>query len=328
MTRIETQLPDLHALAAHGLPQHVPLVAATRGDAIESIHYGSAVVLGPDGSVLESRGDTQALYYPRSALKPLFAVGLLRAGLELSDEQIALAAASHSGSQRHQDVARSTLEAAGLSLQALGNSTDLPYGTAEQAAWLAAGGSATQLAQNCSGKHAALLALCKLKGWDLKSYLCEGHPLLQLLRETVEELTGEDIAGQSTDGCGTPVYLLSLPALARGFARLASAAQGTPEGRVAAAMRACPELVAGEGRDVTALMREVPGAIAKDGFEGIQAVALPDGTALAVKIADGGDRARMPITAALLATHVRVPQDLLSSPALGGGKPVGRLAAL
>lgn len=328
MTRTETTWPDVQALAAHGLPQHVPLVAATRGDAVESIHYGSAVVLGPDGSLVESRGDTQALFYPRSALKPLFAVGLLRAGLELTDEQIALAAASHSGSQRHQDIARSTLAAAGLGVEDLGNSTDLPYGPAERAAWLAAGHGPTQLAQNCSGKHAALLALCKLKGWDLAGYLGEDHPLLQLLRETVEELTGERIGGVSTDGCGTPVYLLSLPALARGFAKLASAPEGTAEARVAAAMRAYPELVAGEGRDVTALMRSIPGAIAKDGFEGIQAVALSDGTALAVKIADGGDRARMPITAALLATHVRVPQDLLSSPALGGGKPVGRLAAL
>ncbi|MFJ2618642.1 asparaginase [Glutamicibacter sp. NPDC087344] len=328
MTSTHTPLPAPQTLVGASLAQHEPLVAATRGQAIESIHYGSAVVLDPQGNVLRHRGDRQAKFYPRSALKPLFAVGLLRAELELTDEQLALASASHSGSQRHQDVARSTLSDAGLRVEDLGNSTDLPYGTAEREAWLAAGGTATQLAQNCSGKHAALLALCKLKGWDLPGYLTDGHPLLELLRDTVQELTGEKITQQSTDGCGTPVYLLSLAGLARGFARLALAAPGSEEARVAAAMRSYPELVAGEGRDVTALMRSIPGAIAKDGFEGIQAVALTDGTALAVKIADGGDRARMPITAALLAEHTTVPGELLSSPALGGGQPVGLLAAL
>ena len=309
------------------LPQHVPLVAATRGDAVESIHYGSAVVLGADGEILESLGDATAAFYPRSALKPLFAVGMLRAGLELNDEQLALAAASHSGAQRHQDVALSTLADAGLRVNSLGNSTDLPYGAAERNAYLAAGGTPTQLAQNCSGKHAALAALSKLQGWNTADYLHDEN-LLQLLQDTVEELCGEKISGVSTDGCGTPVYRLTLAALARGFARLTAAEAGTPEARVAAAMSTYPELVAGEGRDVTAFMRGVPGSIAKDGFEGIQAVALADGTALAVKIADGGDRARMPITAALLAKHTAVPEELLSTPALGGGKPVGRVAAL
>ncbi|WP_418907549.1 asparaginase [Glutamicibacter endophyticus] len=326
MTHADSQ-PSLATLAAAGLPHHVPLVAATRGEAIESIHYGSAVVLAPNGQIHSVRGDGQAVFYPRSALKPLFAVGMLRAGLELTDEQIALAAASHSGSVRHQEIARSTLTAAGLTEAALGNSTDLPYGVAERAAHLAAGGTATQLAQNCSGKHAALVALSELKGWDTANYLADAR-LLDLLQETVEELTGEKVSGQSVDGCGTPVYQLTLAGLARGFARLSTAAADTEEGRVAAAMRRYPELVAGEGRDVTTLMREVPGAVAKDGFEGIQAVALPDGTALAVKIADGTDRARMPITAALLAEHVEVPAALFSSPALGGGKPVGLLAAL
>ncbi|GAA1407250.1 asparaginase [Glutamicibacter uratoxydans] len=309
------------------LPQHVPLVAATRGDAVESIHYGSAVVLGADGRIIESLGDTQAAFYPRSALKPLFAVGMLRAGLELTDEQLALAAASHSGAQRHQDVALSTLAAAGLSAADLGNSTDLPYGVAERHAYLAAGGTANQLAQNCSGKHAALVSLSKLKGWNTADYLHDEH-LLDLLQDTVEDLCGEKISGVSTDGCGTPVYRLTLAGLARGFSRLATAEAGTPEARVAAAMSAYPELVAGEGRDVTDFMRGVPGSIAKDGFEGIQAVALADGTALAVKIADGGDRARMPITAALLSKHAQVPEELFSSPAFGGGKPVGTLAAL
>lgn len=331
MNPAKTQ-PMTDPLAHPVLPEHEPLVVATRGEAVESIHYGSAVLLDAAGNVAASYGEPQAAYYPRSALKPLFAVGMLRAGLELTDEQLALASASHSGAPIHQQVATTTLNAAGLDESALRNSTDLPYGVAERQAYLAAGGTATQLAQNCSGKHAALAALSELKGWDTANYL-QDENLLQLLQDTVEELTGESISGVSTDGCGTPVYLLSLHGLARGFARLASAEPGTPEARVAAAMSTHPELVAGEGRDVTDLMRAVPGAVAKDGFEGIQAVALADGTAVAVKIADGGDRARMPITIKLLTEFLgeSAPSalaELASSPAFGGGAPVGLLTAL
>ncbi|MCW4465547.1 asparaginase [Glutamicibacter sp. MNS18] len=319
--------------ANRSLPAHVPLVAASRGGQLESIHYGSAVLLGPDGRIAMSLGDAGARFYPRSALKPLFAVAMLRAGLELDDEQIALAAASHSGSGRHQQVALSTLHQAGLQEEDLGNSRDLPYGPAERQDWLASGGTATRLAQNCSGKHAALLALCRLKGWPTAGYLGEDHPLADLLAQTVQELTGERITTVSTDGCGTQVYPLTLAALARGFARLASAAPGTAEHRVASAMRRHPDLVAGHGRDVTELMLRLPGAVAKDGFEGIQAVGLPDGWAVAVKIADGTDRARMPITIKLLTAHLGAAapaalQELASSPALGGGQPVGELAAL
>ncbi|PRB68232.1 asparaginase [Arthrobacter sp. MYb213] len=315
------------------MPAHIPLVAASRGNVVESIHYGSAVVLDPHGQPLMTLGDQQARFYPRSALKPLFAVAILRSGLTLNDEQIALAAASHSGSPRHQQVAESTLQTAGLSVADLGNSTDLPYGVEERAAWLAQGGTATQLAQNCSGKHAALLAMCKHNGWDTQNYLAADHPLAATLRGIIEELTEEKILSSSTDGCGTEVYPLTLAALARGFAKLSSAAKDTAEGRVVHAMRTHPELVAGEGRDVTALMRALPGSVAKDGFEGIQAVGLADGSSLAVKISDGGDRARMPITVKLLGECLgeeahRKLHTLASTDLLGGPDVVGQLQAL
>lgn len=314
------------------LPHHVPVAAQTRGDLVESVHHGSFVVLGPDGTPARSVGEPDALFYPRSALKPLFAVGLLREGLRLTQEQLALAAASHSGARRHQDIAASTLADAGLTPDALRNSTDLPYGVAEREAWLRAGLGPTRLAQNCSGKHAALVALSALRGWSLPDYLSPSHPVVQLLRRTVEDLTDETITVTSTDGCGTPVYALTLTGMARAFARLATAPRGTEEAAVADAMRAHPDLVAGEGRDVTAVMRAVPGALAKDGFEGIQLIALPDGTSLALKIADGGDRARMPVAAAALAAArpdlAEALSGLLSVPALGGGEPVGALTAL
>ncbi|MGG5174298.1 asparaginase [Pseudarthrobacter sp. J1763] len=318
-------------MAIADLPQHAPLATQSRGDLVESIHYGSLIALGPDGDTVLSCGEPTALFYPRSALKPLMAVAMLRAGVELSDEQLALAAASHSGAQQHQDIASSTLAAAGLHPSALRNSTDLPYGLNERAAWLEAGHGPTQLAQNCSGKHAAMLATCVVNGWPVESYLDHNHPLPVLIREAVSELTGETLNTISTDGCGTEVFGLTLTGMARAFGRLVSAEPGTAEHRVAGAMRAYPELVAGEGRDVTAIMRAVPGLLAKDGFEGIQMLALDSGAAIALKISDGGDRARMPAAVpALLALGVDASDlDAFNNLAVfGGGNPVGVLRGL
>lgn len=318
-----------------GLPAHVPLAIQTRGEQVESIHYGSAIVVDARGEPLHHIGDTTGYYFARSTLKPLFAVGILRAGLDLNDRQLALTAASHSGSPDHQQVALGILRDAGLGEEALGNLADLPYGIPEKAQHLASGGSSNRLAQNCSGKHAALLALCVHRDWDTATYLYPGHPISDLLHGTIRELTGEDPAHTSIDGCGTPVYALTLGGLARAFSRLATAPPGTPEYHVAQAMRAHPELVAGEGRDTTTFMRTVPGSIAKDGFEGVQVAALADGTSIAVKIADGGDRARIPVTAALLHNHLsaanrRHLSGLLSSPVTAGsdGVTVGTLRAL
>ncbi|MFC8302812.1 asparaginase [Specibacter sp. NPDC057265] len=310
------------------IPAHAPLAVQTRGELVESVHYGSLIALAPDGGTLLARGEPTAGVYPRSALKPLMAVAMLRAGVELTEQQLALAAASHSGAAEHQDVAAGILTGAGLTPQDLGNSFDLPYGTAERSAWLRAGKGPTQLAQNCSGKHAALLATCVHNGWPTQDYLAPGHPLAALIRATVAELTGEAITTVSTDGCGTEVFALSLTGMARAFARLVRAAPGSPERRVADAMRAHPQLVAGAGRDVTALMQAVPGLLAKDGFEGIQLIALPNGSAVALKVSDGGDRARMP--AAVPALRALGVEAQLMAPftalqVFGGGLPVGEL---
>jgi L-asparaginase II len=312
-------------------PAHAPLAVQTRGDLVESVHFGSLAAITADGGSLVSRGEPGARVYPRSALKPLIAVAMLRAGLELPAEQLALAAASHSGSGQHQETAAKILADAGLMPQDLRNSTDLPYGFSEQAAWLNEGKGPTQLAQNCSGKHAAMLATCVKNGWPLESYLDPDHPLPTLIREVVADLTGEELTVISTDGCGTEVFGLSLTGMARAFSKLVTAEPGTPERLVADAMRAHPDMVAGIGRDVTALMEGVPGLLAKDGFEGIQMIALADGSALALKISDGGDRARMPAAVpALLA--MGVDPALLTPfnhlPVYGGGHPVGELRGL
>ena len=327
------------APAQLALPQHAPLVAAIRDGLVESVHYGSAIAFGNDGSVAATAGDPLAPFYPRSALKPLQAVAMVRAGLELPADLLALAAASHSGAAAHRDGALRILELHGLAPTDLENSTDLPYGTAEREDWLRNGGSATRITQNCSGKHAAMVATCKINGWPVQGYLDPSHPLQQLVLQTVTELTGEEPAAVSTDGCGTPLFALTLGGMARAFGRIAQAAalclegnddDGNPEAAVGLAMQQHPEMVAGEGRDVTALMRLLPGAVAKDGFEGVQLVGLPDGSAVAVKISDGGDRARMPATVRLLealGVDSAPLAGIATAPVLGGGHPVGQLLA-
>ncbi|MFJ6078936.1 asparaginase [Pseudarthrobacter sp. NPDC092419] len=326
------------ALTAAALPQHAPLVTATRDGVVESVHYGSAVATAPDGTTLLSAGDPLAPFYPRSSLKPLQAVAMVRAGLQLPADLLALASASHSGGARHRSGTQRILSMHGLTIHDLENSTDLPYGTIERESWIQAGLHATQLTQNCSGKHAAMAATCIINGWPVGGYLDPSHPLQQLIAGTVTELTGEEPLTRSTDGCGTPLFALTLRGMARAFGRIANAAaadDGGPgsrgaEAAVGLAMQHHPVMVAGERRDVTELMRALPGAVAKDGFEGVQLVGLPDGRATAVKISDGGDRARMPATAALLGAlgvDTAALEPIATAPVLGGDRSVGLLQA-
>ncbi|MEU6139783.1 asparaginase [Streptomyces sp. NPDC047081] len=307
-------------------PLHAPVAHLIRGGVVEGIHYGSVVVLGPDGRVQFQLGDIEAAFYPRSALKPVQAVAMVRAGLPLDGELLSLTAASHSGEERHLAGTRRILELAGLSEDHLRNVTDMPFDPLVRDAWVREGRAPSRLAQNCSGKHAAMLYTCVLNGWSLDDYLDPGHPLQQAIAEIVEDLTGQRIAQVTVDGCGAPLFSVSLHGLARAGARITAAVPGTPEARVADAMRSHAEMASGAGRDVAALMAAVPGLLAKDGFEGVQVAALPDGRAVAVKIADGANRARIPVAAAALA-RAGVDPELLTEFAgealLGGGRAVG-----
>lgn len=324
------------------LPQHAPLVLAIRDGLVETVHYGSAIATAPDGSTLATAGDPLAPFYPRSSLKPLQAVAMVRAGLSLPADLLALAAASHSGGAKHRGGTQRILAIHGLTTAALENSTDLPYGTTEREDWLRSGFQATQLTQNCSGKHAAMAATCVINGWPVQGYLDPSHPLQQLIAATITELTGEEPFARSTDGCGTPLFALTLRGMARAFGRIAfaagNAAGGTSddagtvptsaEAAVGLAIRQHPDMVAGECRDVTDLMRLLPGSVAKDGFEGVQLVGLPDGRAAAVKISDGGDRARMPATVRVLealGVDTAPLAGIGTSPIYGGAHKVGLL---
>ncbi|MEU3786916.1 asparaginase [Streptomyces sp900129855] len=307
-------------------PLHAPVAHLVRGGVTEGIHYGSVVVLGTSGQVDFQLGDIEAAFYPRSALKPVQAVAMLRAGLPLDGELLSLAAASHSGEERHLAGTRRILELAGVTEDDLRNVKDMPYDPAVRDAWTREGRAPSRLAQNCSGKHAAMLYTCKLNGWSLDGYLDPEHPLQQAIAEIVEDLTGQRIARVTVDGCGAPLFSVSLHGLARAAARITTAAPDTPEARVADAMRDHAEMASGAGRDVAALMRAVPGLLAKDGFEGVEVAALPDGRAVAVKISDGANRARVPVTAAALARAGVDPAlltEFAGEPLLGGGEPVG-----
>ncbi|OKJ89769.1 asparaginase [Amycolatopsis sp. CB00013] len=307
------------------VPAHEPLVHLLRDGMVEGVHHGSAVVLAPDGRVLFSAGDVEAAFYPRSAAKPLQATAMARLGVELSPAGFAVGAASHSGEEIHLAEVLRTLDGAGLTAEDLRTPEDLPFDPVERDAWVASGRSASRLAHNCSGKHAAMLATCRRHGWSTKDYLDAAHPLQRAIAECVEELTGQRIPKVAVDGCGAPLFAVSLRGLARAVGKIAAASPGTPEGLVAEGIRKHPELVAGTRRDVTALMRAVPGLIAKDGFEAVQVAALPDGTAIAIKIADGGDRARRPVLAAALALCGVDPNVLEPTPGL---RVTGALAEL
>jgi L-asparaginase II len=180
---------------------------------------------------------------------------------------------------------------------------------------------------NCSGKHAAMLATCVANGWPTDGYLSLDHPVQTAITGTIARLAGEPVERIAVDGCGAPQHALTLLGLARSFGALAAAASAA-ESRTAAAMRAHPDLVGGPGREVTRLLEGVPGLVAKDGAEGVFAAALPDGSAAAVKVADGANRAsHLLLVAALRALGASEPvlDELASSPVLGGGRPVGEL---
>jgi len=313
-------------------PTSVVLAEVVRSGFVEGCHRGSLVVLAADGSVELSLGSPGLPVFPRSSNKPMQATAILRTGLDLDGELLALAAASHSAETFHLDGVRTILAGAGLGPGALQTPPSWPLDEAEKEAWIRSGGHPEPILMDCSGKHAAMLAACVRNGWDTATYLDLDHPVQQQALATLQQLSGETVNDIGTDGCGAPLMAVSLIGLARAFRAMLLADPGTPERRVADAMRAHPEYVAGTRRIDTWLMRGIPGAMAKMGAEAVQAVALPDGRALAFKIDDGAYRATGPVLAATLRRMgVTAVGDTLgriaSAPLYGGGRPVGEIHA-
>lgn len=314
------------------MPRALPVVAEViRSGFVEGAHHGSVVALNPDGGIAFAVGDVSAPIFPRSSNKPMQAAGMVENGLTLSGELLALAAASHSGEPFHLDGVRKILAGAGLDVDDLQTPLDYPYDFEAQRDWIRAGHGPERVAMNCSGKHAAMLATCVGNSWDTATYRDPDHPLQLALRGTLERLAGEPVAATGVDGCGAPVYAISLLGLARAGRACVLGAPGSPERAVADAMRTHPEWAGGSRRDVTELMRGVPGLMSKDGAEAVSLVALADGRAVAVKIEDGGQRARQVVTAAalqLLGVDAPVVTAQLTFDLLGGGRPVGSVRAV
>lgn len=315
-----------------------PVVVAeiVRSGFVEGHHYGSWVALDAAGHVTDGAGDVEGPILPRSCNKPIQAVAMLEAGLELDGELLALACASHSGEAFHIEGVRRILASAGLAEDALQTPADYPLDDEAREQVIRDGGSKAPVLMNCSGKHAAMLATCVANGWPTESYLEPGHPLQQAILASFARITGEPVAHAATDGCGAPLHSASLIGLARAFAHIATATSGPPEA-VAAAMRAHPEYVSGTRRDELTLLRAVPGAIGKAGAESCYAIALPDGRAFATKTDDGAPRARPIVMAALLervgvTKEPGVDADAVrrtgESVLLGGGEPVGEIRAV
>jgi L-asparaginase II len=315
------------------------LVEVVRSGFVEAWHRGSVVALTADGSVDWAVGDIAVPIFSRSSNKPIQALGMLRAGLDLDGKLLAVTVASHSGEPFHLDAVREILRGAGLNESDLQTPPDFPLSDEAREAFIRSGASRSSIAMNCSGKHAAMLATCMVNGWPTTTYLDASHPLQRALASTLAEATGEAITAFGVDGCGAPVFSASLVGLARAFRSLVVADPGSYERRIADAIAGYPEYVSGTTRDEARLLRAVPGAIAKAGAEGCYALALPDGRAVALKIDDGGVRARPVVMAAALERlgldSIRAAdgsgidaQAVLAtgrSPLLGGSTEVGEL---
>ena len=268
------------------------LAEVTRGGVVESLHLGHLIILNSDGSTYLSKGSPELSFYPRSAVKSLQASAMLKAGLTVSDEELAIVCASHSGNQIHIDLVTKMLADRGIPLSAMGNASDRPLGEKEKITWGDKAG--TQLTQNCSGKHAGMLITCQQNGWDLSTYLEMSHPLQIAIKNEIELLAGEKVSTSTFDGCGAPLFAISLTGLAKTFSTLVKSNDLVYK-QIVTACTKYPELVAGEGRLTTRMMRSVPGLFMKEGAEGIQVCALSDGRVIAIKIIDGSWRPVAPI---------------------------------
>lgn len=290
---------------------HPVIAEVVRSGFVESVHRGSIVVLDSSGEFSFRTGDVDVPMFPRSSNKPAQAVAMVRMGLALRDEQLALATASHSGEPFHVDGARGILASVGLAESALQNTPQWPLDETARLTHIREGGDKSSVAANCSGKHAAMLATCVAAGWPTKNYLDPIHPLQEGIRHTVSELAGEPITHAGVDGCGAPLFGLSLIGLARSFRALSLAEPDSPEGHVAGAIRDFPEWVSGTSRTEARLIKAVAGLIAKTGAEGVHAAGLADGSAIAFKIDDGAERARpFVMQAALNKLGIETPEPV------------------
>lgn len=289
------------------------LVEVTRGTMVESRHAGTVAVLDAKGKVVLGCGDIAQSIYPRSAIKPIQALPLIESGAaehyKLSDQEVALACASHGGETRHVAAVLSWLGRIGCTVDDLECGAHPPSHEASAAALYRANGQATQLHNNCSGKHTGFLTLARHMGWPTKGYIRADHPVQQTVLKGLQDLCGVDLGGgaKGIDGCGIPVVGIPLDRLALAMARLADPSRLSPARtaavqRIRQAMTREPFFVAGTGRFCTRLMTALGDqVVAKTGAEGVYMAALPkQGLGICIKVQDGASRAAQIALAAVL----------------------------
>ena len=288
----------------------VPMVEAWRGGMLESTHLGHAVICDEKGEIVESWGDPQAVIFPRSSCKMLQALPLIESGAAdaagLTDRQMALACASHNGAALHVDAVRDWLGALGMGESDLRCGAHDPDDRAERNRLIKTDESPCQYHNNCSGKHAGFLTLNRHIGGNAE-YVEVDHPVQKAVRDAFEDVTGEPSPGFGIDGCSAPNFATSVHGLARAMARFAAARDGgdlreRAMHRLARSMAQYPEMVAGEGRACTELMRAMDHKVAiKTGAEAVFVAILPEQKrGIALKITDGGTRGSEAAIAALL----------------------------
>lgn len=298
------------------------LAHVTRNGLIESTHRGVAVRVDASGSVVWSRGTPDHIIFPRSTNKPFQALGMLEVGLPLDGRLLALASSSHSAEDLHLAGVRQILALADVDETALQTPAAYPIDPKQHAAVLRAGEGRLPIRMDCSGKHAAMLLTCRVNGWSIDDYLEPDHPLQQAIRGSYERWVGS-IPVTGVDGCGAPLFAIQIDDLARGMSRLMLS--GGHAERLRTAMSAHREYVSGTRRAELPFMQSVPGSVFKTGAEAVFVAGLPDGSAVAVKIEDGHERAMYVVMAQILAeagVSVNVPRSV---DVLGGGNPVGSI---
>jgi len=300
------------------------LIEVTRGLLVESWHRGAVALAAPSGALALKLGDVDRPVYPRSAVKALQALPLIETGTAdrfgFGPAQIALACGSHVGTERHTQLAASMLERAGLDPDALGCGAHVPLGAAAAKELILAGCAPTQLHNNCSGKHAGMLATAVHLGETTRDYCDIAHPVQQRVHSALSEISGLPLGAdvRGIDGCSVPNWAMPLSAMARTFARLVTGEGMTPERREAVAriLNACweyPDMVAGRNRADTVVMRALPRQVfMKTGAEGVYCGAFPElGLGFALKIEDGAKRAAAGAAMALVERLYPVARGLM-----------------
>jgi len=306
-----------------------PIAVTIRSGLEESLHHGAGAALNETGDLLARMGDPDLVVYPRSSLKPLQASAMVQLGLNLPDPLLAVVCASHDGAPAHLEAVRQILELFDLDESDLLNTPSRPLDSAERSSARLAGIDPSSLQQNCSGKHAGMLATCRINDWPVTTYLESDHPLQQAISTTLNDF-GCTVHHVGTDGCGAPTHAVELSALAGAFASIASA-----DSSVMRAMTSNPELVGGPSRDVTLWMQAIAGLMVKDGADGVMAGAFTNGKAFAYKIADGSPAARQATMIGVLrAMNVDLGDvdaetiSQLEVAVYGGGRRVGEFRPL